>query len=88
MQQYYQLNNWLQQCQYIAALQCNSSPALVKDIIKLERVQTRATKLIPELKQLSYEERLEKLGMPTLKARRVKLDLVQAYIILCITLAW
>ena len=44
--------------------------------------QARATKLIPELTHLSYEERLKKLRMPTLKARRIKLDLVQAYKIL------
>ena len=58
------------------------SPALVKDINRLERVQARATKLIPELRHLSYESRLEKLGMPTLRTRRIKLDLVQAYKIL------
>ena len=51
----------------------------MKDRNRLERVQARATKLIPELRYLSYEEKLE---MPTLKARRLKLDLVQAYKIL------
>ena len=32
-------------------------PHLKKDIDKLERVQRRATKLIPELRILSYEDR-------------------------------
>ena len=30
-----------------------------KDIDTLERIQRRATKVIPELRELSYEERLQ-----------------------------
>jgi ribonuclease P/MRP protein subunit RPP40 len=55
------------------------SPSLGKDIDRLERVQARATKLIPEIRNLTYEERLKKLGMITLKARRSKLDLIQTF---------
>ena len=35
------------------------SPHLVKHIVMLENVQKRATKLIPDMKDLSYEERLK-----------------------------
>ena len=33
-----------------------------KDIDTLERIQRRATKMIPELRDLSYEERLRECG--------------------------
>jgi ribonuclease P/MRP protein subunit RPP40 len=55
------------------------SPSLIKDINRLERVQARATKLIPEIRHMTYENRLKALGMSTLKDRRIKLDLVQTY---------
>ena len=46
------------------------SPYNKKDIDKLERVQRRATKLIPELfKQLCYERPLLKCGLTTLETR-------------------
>ena len=58
------------------------SPSLKKDIDRLERVQARATKLIPEIRHMSYENRLKILGMHTLKSRRIRFDLVQTYKIL------
>ena len=42
-------------------------PYLRKDINMLEKVQMRATKLIPELRDLSYEERLKECGLTTLE---------------------
>ena len=42
------------------------SPNCIKDQNLLERVQRRATKLIPTLRNLSYEERLKQLDMFTL----------------------
>ena len=47
------------------------SPYLQKDIETLERVQRTATRLIPELRKFSYEERLRKPGLTTLKERRL-----------------
>ena len=38
----------------------------IKDITAIENVQRRATKYLPSLKNLSYEERLQKLKLPTL----------------------
>ena len=45
----------------------------------IEKVQRRATKMIPQLKTLSYQCRMETLGLPSLKARRTRGDLIQAY---------
>ena len=41
-----------------------------KDIDTLERMHRRATKMIPELRDFSYEERLKECGLTTLEARR------------------
>merc|ERR1712035_308533 len=46
------------------------SPHTKKNIRKLERIQRAATKMVPELRDLSYEERLGELGLPTLENRR------------------
>lgn len=55
------------------------SPHLKKHITKLEKVQKVATKMIPELRQLTYEERLEKLNLPTLRERRERGDVIMMY---------
>ncbi len=39
------------------------SPHHAKDIAKLEAVQRRATKMIPSLRNKSYEERLARLNL-------------------------
>ena len=48
------------------------SPYLSKDINLIESVQRRATKLIKDIKHLSYDERVENLGSSCLTTRRVK----------------
>jgi hypothetical protein len=54
--------------------------ALEKTILTaIERVQRRATKMILKLKGLKYHHRLEKLVLPSLKVRRARGDLIQAY---------
>ena len=45
----------------------------------IEGVQRRATAMIKKYKGLSYEERLRKLGIPTLEYRRHRADLIQVY---------
>ena len=43
------------------------SPYLKDDIEKLEAVQHRATRIIPALKELPYQERLKLLKFPSLR---------------------
>ena len=47
------------------------NPHLRKDVDMLEKIQRRATKLIPELRDLTYEKRLKECGLTTLETRRV-----------------
>ena len=47
------------------------SPYLRKYIDMLEKRQRRATKLIPGLRDLRYEERLKECGLATLETRRL-----------------
>lgn len=54
-------------------------PTLKKNKRIIENVQRRATRMLPELKGLTYEERLEKLNLPTLEYRRNRGDLIQLY---------
>ena len=54
-------------------------PHLKKDIDKLERVQRRATKLIPELRILSYEDRVQQCKLTTLETRRVRGDQIEVF---------
>eukprot|EP00794_Sanderia_malayensis_P009768 gene9768-10767_t len=54
-------------------------PHKVKDITSIENVQRRATKLIPSLNHLSYEERLRKLNLPSLEYRRLRGDMIEVY---------
>ena len=54
-------------------------PYKIKDIEAIENVQRRASRLVPTLKDLSYEERLRKLGLPTLVYRRLRGDMVETY---------
>merc|ERR1712080_418412 len=45
----------------------------------VESVRRRATKLIPELKDKSYGERLQALDIPSLEYRRSRRDMIQCY---------
>ena len=47
-------------------------PYCKKDIYMLERIQRRATKMIPELRDLSYEECLKECSLTTLQTRRLR----------------
>lgn len=54
-------------------------PYLVKDIAAIERVQKRATRLIGGFHDLSYEERLTRLGLTSLETRRLRGDLLEVF---------
>ena len=58
------------------------SPHYLKDKNKLESVQRRATKLIPSIRNLSYEERLKRLNLFSLSDRRTRGDLIETFKIL------
>ena len=56
---------------------------LYKTIVrKLERVQRRATKMIPKLRNISYEMRLKECGLTTLETRRLRGDQIEVFKIL------
>jgi len=56
------------------------NPILKKDIVKLEKVQRRATKLVPNLRQtFSYETRFANIGITSLEERRRRGDIIQYY---------
>ena len=48
----------------------------------LERIQRRANKIIPELRDLSYEERLKECGLTTLETRKLREDQIEFFEIL------
>ena len=55
------------------------SPHLKKHIKKLERVQRLATRMIPQFKEVAYEERLNRLELSTLEERRVRGDMITLF---------
>ena len=55
------------------------NPHYHKDIILLERVQHRFTRLFPDLRSLPYEERLNHLKLWTLEERRNRADLIELF---------
>ena len=50
-------------------------PHLKGDINQLEKIQNRVTRLIPSLKRVPYNERLKRMGLTTLEARRKRMYL-------------
>ena len=58
------------------------NPHLRKDVHMLEKIQRRATKLIPELRDQTYEERLKECGLTTLDTRRLRRDQIEVFKIL------
>ena len=55
------------------------APRYQRQIDVLENVQSRATRLIPGLKHLSYEDRLKYIKLPILTYRRLRGDLIEVY---------
>ena len=55
------------------------SPLYKRQSAAIERVQRRATKVVRNIRNMSYTERLSELNLPTLKFRRIRGDLIQAF---------
>jgi hypothetical protein len=53
------------------------NPYLKQDILKLEKVQERATKIPYAMRQYTYPERCEMLGLTTLETRRGRGNMIQ-----------
>ena len=58
---------------------CIWSPHTVQDKKNVEKVQMRATKLIQEIKHMSYIDRLKNLNLPTLLYQRLRGDMIMVY---------
>eukprot|EP00061_Rhincodon_typus_P012572 g38393.t1 len=54
-------------------------PCLREDIIKLEKIQKRFTRMLPGLEGLSYKERLDRLALLLLKRKKLRGDLIEVY---------
>ena len=54
-------------------------PCYMGDLKLVEGVQRRATKLIPELYNLPYEDRLRELKLPSMEYRRRRGDMIQCF---------
>ena len=55
------------------------APHLKRQSVAIERVQRRATRLLPEIKDWEYERRMKFLNLPSLKYRRYRGDLIQTF---------
>ena len=49
-------------------------PRLKKDIVAIEKLQRRASTIVPTLRYLPYKERLQRLYLTTLEVRRRSSD--------------
>jgi hypothetical protein len=55
------------------------NPYKTKDVEAIENVQRRATKMLPDMKDLTYEERLRKLKFLSLKYRRIRGNMIETF---------
>ena len=55
------------------------NPRLVEDKRLIENVLRRASKMIPGLRELPYEQRLSRLKLPSMKYRLVRGDLIEVF---------
>ena len=55
------------------------NPHLARNIIALEKVQRRATKMVPQLRNMPYDQRLVALKLYPLEERRVRGDMIATY---------
>ena len=56
-----------------------SGPFYATDINNVENIQRKATKLVPTIRYVSYEDRLRSLKVPTLQYRRHRGDMIMLF---------
>lgn len=56
-----------------------TNPILMRDQDRLEKVQRRATKMVEGMREKTYDQRLQELRLDSLKFRRKRTDVIQAY---------
>ena len=62
--------------EYASVVWCRST---IRDQKRIEGVQRRATKLVSSITDISYPQRLQILGIPSLQYRRLRADMLQVY---------
>ena len=55
------------------------SPHLRRDIDKIEKIQRRATKMIPEIRNHIYQQRIQDLDLISLVQRRMRVQLIEVF---------
>ena len=55
------------------------SPHLRRDIDKIEKIQRRATQMIPEIRNHSYHQRIQDLDLISLVQRRLRDQLIEVF---------
>ena len=63
--------------EYCSVVWC---PFLIKDITLIEKVQRRFTRRLIGMRELNYYQRLQQLGLESSELRRIRIDLLFAYI--------
>jgi len=58
---------------------CAWNPSYKKDKELLEKIQHRYTKMVINMREKTYEERLKSLGLWTLEERRNRQDIIEVY---------
>ena len=58
---------------------CVWSPSFQYHIKDIENVQRRATKLLPGMCNMEYEDRLKRLNLPSLAFRQIRGDMIEAF---------
>ena len=64
---------------HLAYASCMRFAKQKRDSDAIERIKSRATKIVPELCTQTYTERLRRMKLPTLVYQRRRTDLLQTY---------
>ena len=57
----------------------NKYQTTLRELDRVLGVQRKVTKMIPNLRNLSYKERLKRLGMFSLRRRRLRGDMIEVF---------